>query len=316
MNKSSPYKEFLNRLEAIKKDGLRSEQFEKTLRLIDWFAHTVLNSLSAHVAILDENGIIIQTNQAWRDFALANHMKIRPSTVGMNYLDLCDSARGKSASGSREVAKGIREVIAGRIKEVVVEYPLRVAKENKWFYMRATRLSAPAPIRVVVSHENITALKQAEESLRKREAELEMKTLNLQEANTALKVLLKRREEDKIELEERIVSNVKDIAGVYVPKLRRTSLDDRQRQYLDIIESGLNDITSSFSRRLSSRNLAFTPNEIHVAKLIRDGRTTKEIADIMDRSISAVEFHRKNIRRKLNLLNQKANLQSHLQTYT
>ena len=285
------------------------------MRLIDWFAHTVLNSLSAHVAILDQNGVIIQTNQAWRDFAQVNNLKIRPSTVGMNYLDLCDSARGRSALGSREVARGIRKVIAGSIKEVVVEYPLRVAKEKQWFYMRATRFSAPTPIRIVVSHENITPLKQAEEALKKREAELEIKTLNLEEANTALKVLLKRREEDKIELEDRIVSNVKDIAGVYIPKLRRTSLDDRQRQYVDIIESGLDDITSSFSHRLSSKNLAFTPNEIHVAKLIKDGKTTKEIADIMDRSISAVEFHRKNIRRKLDLLKQKANLQSYLQTY-
>jgi DNA-binding CsgD family transcriptional regulator len=85
---------------------------------------------------------------------------------------------------------------------------------------------------------------------------------------------------------------------------------------VEIIESRLNDITSPFSHRLSSNYLALTPNELQVARLIRDGRTTKEIADIMDRSISAVEFHRKNIRKKLNLPNHRGNLQSHLQTYT
>lgn len=308
----SAYEEFVKRLEGIRKDPERLKETEATLKLIDWFAHMVLNSLSAHIAILDEKGVIIQTNLAWREFALANDLKMRPSTIGVNYLDLCDSARGRSARGAREVAGGIRKIIAGELDEFLVDYSLHAGHERQWYYMRATRLSGPDPIRVVVSHENITALKLADEELRKREQDLEMQAQSLEEANTALKVLLKRREEDRQELEERVLFNTKELVGTYMAKLKGTALNPRQKQYVEIIESSLMDIVSPFMHRLSSKYSGLTPKETQVAKLIRDGKTTKEMAQILQASNSAIDFHRKNIRRKLNLTKTKTNLQSYL----
>ena len=312
MKRVSPYEEFLNRLQEVKDDPIKRKESEETLRLIDWFAHAVLNSLSAQIAILDESGVIIQTNQAWREFALENNIGIRPSTMGVNYLELCDSASGESAVGAREVAKGIRSVIAGEEKEFVVDYELYVGSEKRWFYMRVTRLSGPEPTRVVVSHEDVTALMRAEETLKKREQELELQTQNLEEANTALRVLLKRREEDRRELEEAVVTNIKEMVHSYVMKLKNTSLDPRQKQYLDIIESHLEDIVSPFQQRLSSRYSNLTPKEIQVAGLVKNGKTTKEIAEVLNISTSVIDFHRKNIRSKLGLKNKKANLQSYL----
>lgn len=87
------------------------------------------------------------------------------------------------------MACGIRAVIAGEIDEFVIDYPCHSPHEQRWFYMRATRLEGVDTVRVVVSHENITALKQAEEDLRKREAQLEQQSRSLEETNTALKVL-------------------------------------------------------------------------------------------------------------------------------
>jgi DNA-binding CsgD family transcriptional regulator len=312
MLRTSAYEEFIKRLEEIRRDPVRRKETEATLALVDWFAHMVLNSLSAHIAILDARGVIIQTNRAWREFALANDLKMRPSTIGVNYLDLCDSARGRSAKGSREVAKGIREVIAGKVDEFVVDYSLHTGAEKRWYYMRATRLSGPDPIRVVVSHENITALKLAEEALRKREKELELQTQSLEEANTALKVLLRRREEDRKELEEKVLANTTELVGTYIAKLNNTMLNPRQKQYVEIIESSLNDIVSPFRHRLTSRYSGLTPKEIHVARLIRDGKTTKEMAQILEASASAIDFHRKNIRKKLDLTGKNTNLQSYL----
>jgi len=312
MNKYSPYVEFLKSLQRLEKDPQRNKETIKTLKLIDWFAHVVLNSLSAHIAILDQNGVIIQTNQAWRQFAEANQIGIRPSTIGENYLELCDAARGESAKGSHEVAQGIRDVIRGKIEHFVLDYPLPTLEGKRWFYVRVTRLSGYQPIRVVVSHEDITTLKEAEESLRKRELELENQAQYLEEANTALKVLLKRREEDREELEQKVLTNIREMVNVYLAKLKETKLDFRQRQYLEIIESNLDDITSPFLHRLSMQNLSLTPKEIHVASLVRIGKTTKEIAQIMNISPGAIDFHRKNIRAKLGIKNKKANLQSHL----
>jgi len=310
--RNSPYIEFIKSLQRLEKDPLRRKETEKTLKLIDWFAHVVLNSLSAHIAILDEKGVIIQTNQAWKEFAQANSIGIRPSTIGENYLELCDSATGESAVGAREVAEGIRDVISGKKDEFVLDYPLETHQGKRWFYIRVTRLSGYEPVRVVVTHEDITALKQTEEQLRRREKELELQKQSLEEANTALKVLLRRREEDKEELEAKVLKNVRELVSVYISKLKEIGLNPRQRQYVEIIESHLNDITSSFLYDLSGKYTNLTPKEIQVADLVKQGKTTKEIARIMNSSTSVIDFHRKNIRQKLGLRNKKSNLQSYL----
>ena len=157
-----------------------------------------------------------------------------------------------------------------------------------------------------------TERSQAEEMLREKEKELELKTRKLEEVNTALKVLLKRRDEDKTELEEKVLSNIKELIIPYLEKLKKSGLDTRQNAYLRILQSNLNDIISPFSRRLSSKYLNLTPAEIQVANLVRYGRDIKEIAEILNVSTRTIEFHRGNIRKKFSIKNKKASLRSHL----
>lgn len=152
----------------------------------------------------------------------------------------------------------------------------------------------------------------AEQMLRKREKELKSKSENLEEVVTALKVLLKQREEDKKELEEKILTNVKELLIPYVEKLKKTNLTEYQMSTLNIVETNLNNIISPFLKSLTSKYLNLTPKEIQVASLIKEGKTTKDIADLFHMSTAAVEFHRHNIRDKLGLKNKKANLRSHL----
>jgi PAS domain S-box-containing protein len=159
---------------------------------------------------------------------------------------------------------------------------------------------------------DITSLKQAELALKQREQELEMQRANLEEANAALKVLLKRRDEDKKELEEKVLFNMRELAEPYLEKLRKTALDERQKAYLDILESNLNEIISPFPRSLYFSYLNLTPAEMQIASLIRHGRTTKEIANVLNLSSRTVETHRKNIRKKLGLTDKKANLRTKL----
>jgi len=148
--------------------------------------------------------------------------------------------------------------------------------------------------------------------LRKREAELEIRASELEELNSALRVLLKRREEDQKELEEKVLSNVKELVLPYVERLKKSALDAKQDTYLNILESNLTDIVSPFVRQLSSSYLALTPTEIHVANLVKEARDTKTIAELLNMSPRTVESHRQNIRNKLGLKNKKANLRSHL----
>ena len=134
-------------------------------------AKTVLNSLSANIAILDENGVILETNEAWKNFAMENKMRGRNDSIGVNYLELCDATIGKEAKDAHKVAAGIRSVIAGEIKEFLYDYPCHGPDGRHFFYLRSIRVAEKEPIRVVVSHEDITALKLAEETLRRRERE-------------------------------------------------------------------------------------------------------------------------------------------------
>jgi len=148
--------------------------------------------------------------------------------------------------------------------------------------------------------------------LSKVNEELKIKTINLEEMNTALKVLLKKRAEDKIELEEKVLSNVKELIYPYMNSLKNSKLDSRQMGIFSIIESNLDDIISPFSRKLSSRYLNLTPTEIRVANLVRQGKRTKEIAALFNLSYKTVESHRENIRKKIGIKNKKANLRSYL----
>ncbi len=158
----------------------------------------------------------------------------------------------------------------------------------------------------------IAERKRVEKEVKERGKELEEKTRNLEEVNTALRVLLKSREDDKAQLEEKVLFNVRELVAPYLERLKKSGLDDKQKGYTNILESNLNELTSSFSQRLSSRYLRLTPTEMQVANLIKYGKTTKEIAEFLNLSSQTIEFHRKNIREKIGIKNRRANLRTHL----
>jgi DNA-binding CsgD family transcriptional regulator/signal transduction protein with GAF and PtsI domain len=145
-------------------------------------------------------------------------------------------------------------------------------------------------------------------------ARLQIKNRNIEETNSALKVLLRQREADKSELEENVLSNVKEHIEPFLEKLKDCGLSEKQKAYVDILESHLKNIISPFSRRISCQYLNLTPAEIQIAKLVKQGRSTKEIAGLLNLSPRTISFHRENIRHKLGIKNQKANLTSHLQS--
>ena len=154
--------------------------------------------------------------------------------------------------------------------------------------------------------------KSTYEELEQKIKELDNKSHELEEVNTALKVLLKHRDEDKKEFEKKVITNVKNLVFPYLEKLKNSRLNDRQKVYLNIIQSNLEDIVAPFLRQLSLSFSDLTPSEIQVAGLVKDGKTTKEIAGLLNSSTGAVNFHRNNIRKKLGLRNTKTNLRSFL----
>jgi len=151
-----------------------------------------------------------------------------------------------------------------------------------------------------------------EDMVQERTAELESKNMTLQELNAALKVLLKQREDDKKEMKERFVMNVRNLVVPYVEQMKKGRLDAGQRSFLDNIEQNLHEIATPLLKNIRQYNL--TPKEIKVAALVRQGKSTKEIAELLGTASGSVDVHRKNIREKLGLNNRKANLLSHLES--
>ncbi len=153
---------------------------------------------------------------------------------------------------------------------------------------------------------------QLERKVIERTRELETKTKRLEEVNTALKVLLNKRHEDKKELEENVLTNVKSLVMPYIEKMHKTRLNEQQKTFMDIIETNIEEIISPFYKKLILKYSSLTPTELNITSLIKDGNTTKQIANILNISPKTVDTHRKNIRRKIGIENKKINLRSHL----
>jgi PAS domain S-box-containing protein len=168
------------------------------------------------------------------------------------------------------------------------------------------------PPRIVGSMRDISERKRDEENLRQSEEELSIKSRNLEEVNTALKVLLKQREDDRKEVEENVLSNVKISILPHIEKLKEGFLTEHQRTTLKILEEQLKKIISPFLNRISQACFDLTPQEIRVADFVKTGNTTKEISGILGISIKTVDYHRDNIRRKLGIKSHHTNLRSFL----
>lgn len=163
-------------------------------------------------------------------------------------------------------------------------------------------------------HSEIKTRRQAQQSLVHKSQELEVRSGGLQDANTALRVVLKELKNERADLEEKIVCNLNEVIQPYIEALEASRLNSRQRAFLNIIKTNLEDIASPMNRRFIIEQNHLTPIETKVANLIRQAKSTKEIAALLGVAKSTVAFHRLNIRRKLRLTNKRVNLQLYLRS--
>jgi PAS domain S-box-containing protein/putative nucleotidyltransferase with HDIG domain len=154
--------------QGIARDITLRKQAEEHIRNSRGFLQSVQNALSAHIAILDQEGNIVQVNSAWRDFGIKNGLKHPDHCIGMNYLEVCDTATGERAEEASLLANAIREILSGRQDEISVEYPCHAPHEKRWFVARVTSFANDQQRWIVVAHENITGRKLAEEKTQRQ----------------------------------------------------------------------------------------------------------------------------------------------------
>ena len=265
----------------------------------------IISSMTDHMSLIDNEHTIVWANSFAKKSFGPGLVGKKCYCVYQRYDKPCSSCVVRNCFEDGMVHDHEREVVGENGTRMVFWCTASVA----------ARHSDGRPSLAVLVGRDITERKRAEEALRKRKEALRAQTHRLEEANTALKVLLKRRMEDRIELEEKVLANVKELVLPYVEALKKTQLGAKQLAYTSIIESHLQDIVSPFLRSLSSKYIGLTPREIQVAGLVKQGKTNKEIAELLGVSVRAVEFHRESIRKKLGLKHQPVNLRSFLLSF-
>jgi DNA-binding NarL/FixJ family response regulator len=211
----------------------------------------------------------------------------------------------KRVADQKEQAESALRKAHGELERLVDERTQELLQANK-------ALEAEIIQRKRIEKELRHAHDGLENLVKMRTKELEGKNIHLEELNVTLKVLLKKREDDQRELEESILLNVKKLIMPCLEELKKSPYYAFQSEWIDRMESHINEVISPFVKKLSSPYINLTPTEIRVAALIKEGRSSKEIAALMITSESAVLFHRHNIRKKLGLKNHKVNLRSYL----
>ena len=163
----------LKRIEAIGEQLtslIQRQQADEAIRKSEEFLQGIQNSLSAHIAILDEHGVIVQVNEAWRAFGDENGSQNADYCIGMNYLAVCEAASGLEAQVAQETAAAIRQVLSGAREDASIEYACHSPTERRWFTLHITCFNDGKQKWVILAHENITEWKLAEEQLQQSES--------------------------------------------------------------------------------------------------------------------------------------------------
>lgn len=206
-------------LVALVTDMTERRKAERELEAYATFTRAVLDSLDAHICVVDQEGDIVRTNRAWEDFARHGSppQGAMHAGVGVNYLEQCRRAMSEGDATAQSVFDGLREVLAGRRQSFVAEYPCHSPEEKRWFMMRVTPLQGSSG--AVVSHVNITDQVEMRQVLKEQAATLEANRDQLEDLSAKL---IKAQEEERRriarelhdDLSQRVASLILDIGAL------------------------------------------------------------------------------------------------------
>jgi len=126
---------------------------------------SIVNSLAEHIVVIDKTGEIRFVNNAWIKFGQDNNCLIENTWKRVNYISVCDEAAKNGDVFGAKAAQGIREIIEGIKDEFYFEYPCHSIAEKRWFMMRITKFKMESEPFFILSHQNITERKLAEEKV-------------------------------------------------------------------------------------------------------------------------------------------------------
>lgn len=156
---------YVNAFVANFRDASQKKKIEQQLKRSEAFSKNVINSLSAHIAVIDNSGTIVAMNEAWNRFALENGITtLRKTSINSNYFDACNDATAAGDETATVVLEGIQKVMDKQKTSFYHEYPCHSDTDNRWFAMLVMPFDGEDDL-VVVSHQDISKRKLAEEKL-------------------------------------------------------------------------------------------------------------------------------------------------------
>ena len=147
---------------------------------------------------------------------------------------------------------------------------------------------------------------------RKAVLALEQKKKEAEDANIALQVMLDQHTRAKESIEEQISMKLQDLVNPYIDLLRQSVSNEKQIETIRIIAAHIDSLTRKFSPRARKIMLKLSPRETMIADLVRQGKTSKDISDLLHISLRTVETYRNNLRKKLGINKKKISLRTYL----
>ncbi len=284
------------------------KKVEKALSQKNFELHSFINNIPDMAWLKDIKSRFIAANKAFTDATGIDSDTLINKT--------CEVCFGKDKA--QQFREDDLKVMEMKKQVIVEEKILTIQKEEVWLETIKSPIMDKngKVIGTVGIARDITVRKRTENDLSKAESQLRSRASELMDINVALRVLLKQREQDQKEFEANILSNIKHLIMPYIDKLKKNRVMSDELVYLDIISDNLKEIVSPFSSNLSFKNLDFTPKEQMIAGLIKDGKQDKDIMAILSISLDTIKTHRRNIRKKLGIYNQKVNMRTKLLSCT
>ena len=308
-------------LVGIARDITARKEAEEALRRSEEKYHVLLESISDGVFRLDASGHFVYMNRSGLQRSGFTEENLR----AFHILDIvapeeCEKVRARfeNVMKGKEVPPFELKYISRKGRTVHVEMRCRPIFEGRTV-VGLVGLTRDITDRKKAEEMILNAKNRLEQMVETRTKELEdktgqlaLRTRNLEEMNTALNVLLNKIENDKKEIENNIRANLQESLFPHLENLKNSSLSETQKACITVMEEAVNDIAMPFIKNLRLKHPNLSSKEIQVSGLIKEGRTTKEIATILNVSVKDVEFHRYNIRKKFNLTRKKESLSAYL----
>jgi len=267
----------------------------------------VVEGSLAPMILLGPGGEILLVNNAWSEYTQAVGAEPESISVGANLIEACEEgAREAEANIPQETlaeaARALRKMLRGEMRRFALEYPCVTPQSERWFKAECTTFIIDGLNHAVLIHHEITDRVIAAKRLEAQTKTLTERARELDEMNTALRVLLNQREKERQELHSQVLSNIREMIVPGLEAIRQDpSCSVQARDRANAIIQHFESILSPFNPAQNLAEMGLTPTEARVVSLVRSGLTSKEIAEMLHISPHTVHYYRTKIRKKLDM---------------